>query len=164
MIFRQGKKEDIKTVVGLGRDFCPKEYISHSEIIEAFASEPLKWNPQWWLRFESFLYSHFEENPEWLHVIEHKETKEVVGYAILQIDQEFDYAQKYGTVHDILVHPDFAGKGLGSDFFKYIENYLLSEGCEFLLFESGSENHNAHHFFEKHQYKVISKVFYKPLK
>lgn len=163
MLFRQAKREDIHPIVSLGKDFCPKEYISHSEIIEAFASEPLKWNPEWWLRFESFLHTHFDENPEWIHVIENPETKTVIGYAVLQIDQEFDYAQKYGTVHDILVHPDFSGKGLGSTFFKYIENFLLSNECEFLLFESGSENLNAHHFFEKHKYEVISKVFYKKL-
>lgn len=161
--FRQAQKEDITTIVLLAKNFCPKEYISHSEIIEAFAAEPLKWNPEWWLRFESFLHTHFEMNPEWLQVIENCDIQEVIGYAVLQIDQEFDYAQKYGTVHDILVHPEFAGKGLGSNFFKYIEEFLILRDCEFLLFESGSENHKAHHFFEKHQYQVVSKVFYKKL-
>lgn len=163
MVFRQAQKEDIASIVSLGKNFCPKEYISHSEIIEDFASEPLKWNPEWWLKFESFLFTHFKENPEWLHVIEEIENKSVIGYAVIQVDQEFDYAQKYGTVHDILIHPDYAGKGLGSRFFKYIEDFLRNQQCEFLLFESGSENHNAHHFFEKHNYQVISKVFYKKM-
>lgn len=161
--FRIAEKDDIEAIVNLGKLYCPKEYISHSEIIEDFAAGPLVWNKNWWLRFESFLYTHFDEFPNYIHVVFNKDINKIIGYAILDCDQEYDYSKKYGTVHDVLINPTYAGKGIGKQFFLYIENLFKEWQCKFILFESGASNHNAHHFFEKIDYQVISKVFYKEI-
>jgi GNAT superfamily N-acetyltransferase len=162
MVFRQAEKKDLNSIVELARLYCPVEYISHSEIIEDFASGPSQWTENWWLKLGSFLDAHFEAHPEYVHVVE-TELKEIIGYAILDMDQEYDYSKKYGTVHDVLISPHQAGKGLGSAFFDYIQNFFSKNECKFILFESGAENHKAHHFFDKLNYKVISKVFYKEI-
>ncbi len=162
MVFRQAIKNDLNAIVELARLYCPVEYISHSEIIEDFATGPLQWTENWWVKLGTFLDEHFETHPEYIHVVEN-DSKEVVGYAVLDIDQEYDYSKKYGTVHDILIHPHQAGKGIGTAFFAYIEKFFGDRECKFILFESGVENHKAHHFFDKINYKVISKVFYKEI-
>lgn len=158
---RKSRIEDIEYIVELGRKYCPPEYISHSEIMEGFAIEPMKWSENWWEKFEYFLKEHFEYNEEYIIVIEEDAT--ILGYMIIDIEKDYEFSEKYGMIHDMLVDPSYQRKGLGHQLIEFGKDYFKKMGCKYIFFESGLNNHKAHDFFEKNEFEVISKVFYQKL-
>jgi GNAT superfamily N-acetyltransferase len=71
---------------------------------------------------------------------------------------------EYATIEDLAVAPGLRSQGLGAAMIDAIEAEARRRGAAWLFLESGLDNHRAHAFFIRHDYRPLSKVFGKQLK
>ena len=81
-----------------------------------------------------------------------EESGETVGYAMLAKSFSTEFGRPCIWIEDIYIKEEFRGLGLGSSFFRFIEERY--EGCIFRL-EAEEENERAIHVYKKCGYEVM---------
>lgn len=72
---------------------------------------------------------------------------------------EYDVADNQVMVlHTLVVSPHMNGKGYGSKFVNFYEEYALTCGCHYLRMDTNEKNVNARKLYKKLGYKEISIV------
>ncbi|MBQ2286957.1 MAG: GNAT family N-acetyltransferase [Acutalibacteraceae bacterium] len=64
-----------------------------------------------------------------------------------------DDENKVMVLHTLAVSPDCAGRGIGSKFVKFYEDYAFSNGCNFLRMDTNEKNTNARRLYKKLGYR-----------
>ena len=83
--------------------------------------------------------------------------EQVPEYA--RADWEHDAGEDQVMVlHTLVVSPKEAGKGYGTKFVTYYENYALEHGCPYLRMDNNFYNKGARKLYKKLGYKEISVV------
>lgn len=62
------------------------------------------------------------------------------------------------VLHTLVVSPRENGKGYGSNFIEFYENYALENGCHYLRMDTNERNVNARRLYKKLGYKEVSIV------
>lgn len=75
----------------------------------------------------------------------------------------FDDRANYVVIEDIAVSPDARSGGIGRRMMAFVEDQARAWGADWAFMESGISNARAHAFFERQDYRLVSKVFAKPL-
>ena len=88
-----------------------------------------------------------------------EENDEVIGFIIVEIDD--DGNDSFGVIDDLYVHPENRAKGLGNMLFEKGISWLKSKSITEFYLESGKNNHEAHAFFEKRGFTMVSHIYYK---
>ena len=93
---------------------------------------------------------------------------EIVGSAIINQRQEEMYADapwefeapgdKVMVLHTLVISPKHFGKGYGSLFVKFYEDYALRHGCPYLRMDTNAINLRAQAIYTKLGYKAIGVV------
>ena len=69
---------------------------------------------------------------------------------------EYDYLDykcpNLGEVTELVVSKNARGKGVGQELMKHIENYLKSQGCEYIVIDVFAYNKSAINFYDKQGY------------
>jgi N-acetylglutamate synthase-like GNAT family acetyltransferase len=148
----------------LGRFFVENvdpSYISHGELQQGRALSPDAWSPD----IERLVSQEYERvikgtgKDAQEYIILAKEGNLLVGYAFVEAHVE----DGFGVIPDMITRRDKRGSGIGGKLLDWVDNDLKARGIKRVFLESGLANEKAHEFFEKHQYRVVSKVFMKEI-
>lgn len=153
---------DVQTLVNMFQDNAGNSYISHGEIMEGRAINPVEW--------ASDLASHLEH--EFTETLKnepfqkanmvcawHNET--LIGFALVEYDSAPD--DNYAILSDIVVSLEFRNQNVAAKMTDWLKTQLYSQNIKKMFAESNINNETAHHFLEKTGFKTISKVFYMEL-
>lgn len=142
-------------------------YISHSELQGPRAIAPGKWHPDIARIIREDLAARIgaaEDAPvggqtQLAAILENDDR--MVGVFFVTFSR--DGAVPYAVLEDMVVEVDARGKGYGSFFMEWINQECLKRGIKRQFLESGIENHDAHHLFEKQGFKQVSVVMMKEI-
>lgn len=81
----------------------------------------------------------------------------VRGFVVVEIASDGDLP--FGVICDLIVRRDMRGAGLGGILLDVGRRWLCDRGVASVYLESGVGNHNAHAFFERHGFRMVSHVF-----
>jgi ribosomal protein S18 acetylase RimI-like enzyme len=98
--------------------------------------------------YASFLGSQLEE-PD-AAVLVAVENADVIGYAYCQVDESYDYMAlrgPAGILHDIIVDPDYRGRGVGRLLLEAVLTYLQSRGAPRVVLSTAEQNEAAKRLF-----------------
>ncbi|GAA3402125.1 GNAT family N-acetyltransferase [Paenibacillus hodogayensis] len=87
-----------------------------------------------------------------------EETNKVVGYLWVTFNDIVDYGLSVAEINDLLITPEFQGRGLGLQMLKYIEKKAIEKGANLLRSQTGIENTSSQKLHEKfgfHTYRVL---------
>jgi GNAT superfamily N-acetyltransferase len=87
----------------------------------------------------------------------------LVGISGLWIIQKY-YIEKYIEPDNVVIHPDYRGKGIGEILSKWIDEYAVEIGCVAANLNVYATNSNAIRFWLNQGYKIISFHLQKKLK
>ena len=73
------------------------------------------------------------------------------------------YVGKHIELDNVIIHPDYQGKGIGEVMMNWIFNYAKSIGCEASELNCYVNNEGGMKFWMKHGYKLIGLHFQKKL-
>lgn len=86
-------------------------------------------------------------------------TGALLGFCVMETDS--DGGAPFGVLCDILVNAEARGQGVGSRLFSAAEDWFKSRNLKDVYLESGKNNHNAHNFFIRRGFMIVSEVYYK---
>jgi GNAT superfamily N-acetyltransferase len=132
-------------------------YISHGEIQWGLSSDGRHWARDLAARLSEDL-AELDESRSLLAACEEKR---IVGAAVIAWSAGARIS--YGAIEDLAVAAAFRSQGLGAAMVAAIETEARRRGAAWLFLESGLDNHRAHAFFGRQDYKPLSKVFGKDL-
>ena len=131
------------------------------------------------VELEEYIISIDEDELDTLHpeyrekmaVLDLEEVKEQNGKCYLAIEDgkvlglvmgivppydEYDYLDykcpRLGEVTELVVSKNARGKGVGQELMKHIENYMKSQGCEYIKIDVFAYNKGAISFYDKQGY------------
>ena len=81
--------------------------------------------------------------------------KKLIGISGLWIIQKY-YTGKYIEPDNVVIHPDYRGKGIGEMMSKWIDEYAIKIGCVASNLNVYSTNSNAIRFWLNQGYRIIS--------
>ena len=134
-------------------------YISHSEIMYGRALDSENWNPDLRAVFTEQLMSDYDyDNTSKLNIlIAENEKGEIVGMLVFNvISSPF---KKYAILEDMLLDQSIRGQSLGSKLLNEVIQESKTWNINFIVLESGVNNHGAHHFFNKYGFKKVSETY-----
>lgn len=135
-------------------------YISHSELQEGRAIDKTHWHPQLADKIaEDITRSIDPKHPSFLLAVGIENNQLLAAAFITLSTTNIPYA----TLEDMVVSPLTRGKGIGQQFFTWIEQECRTKGIQRLFLESGIQNQGAHHFFEKAGFAPVSVTMMKEL-
>jgi GNAT superfamily N-acetyltransferase len=73
------------------------------------------------------------------------------------------YAGKHIEPDNVIVHPDYRGKGVGERLMDWIHEYAISIGCLTSELNARVSNEAGRRFWERLGYKIVGYHFIKPL-
>lgn len=71
------------------------------------------------------------------------------------------YVGKHLEPDNVIIHPQYRGKGLGKHLFEFINQYAISEGYEALELNCYVNNSEAHKFWMNEGYRILGFHFQK---
>ena len=78
----------------------------------------------------------------------------IVGtFGLLMMDKLSHLGAKSGIVDDLMVHPDWQGKGIGKKMMQFAMDRCRESGCYKLMLSSNIKRELAHNFYEKLGFK-----------
>lgn len=132
-------------------------YISHSELQSGRALTETGWNPDIQLMFREEMAERLILPPGSNTRIVSAELDQVlVGLAYVTFAK--DVPRPYIIVEDIVVDQERRGSGLGQIILDWIFDAARKEGIVRAFLESGKDNEDAHHFFERNGFHQVSIV------
>ncbi|MCW3162354.1 GNAT family N-acetyltransferase [Chryseobacterium oryctis] len=134
-------------------------YISHGEIISGRAIDSHHWNPNLETILTEQLNTDFnsDDNFQLQILIVENENGKIVGMMIFSIIKS--PFKKYAILEDMLLDQSVRGQSLGSKLLKEAINESKNWDINFILLESGVNNHGAHNFFSKYGFKKVSESY-----
>ena len=87
----------------------------------------------------------------------YEEKNELKGFTVVEITEDGD--KPFGIICDLLVEPGQRKKGIGKNLLSRSIEWLETQGISDFYLESGIQNHNAHAFFERLGFRMVSHVF-----
>jgi GNAT superfamily N-acetyltransferase len=145
-------------------DNIDTSYISHSEIQYGRAADKNHWSP----RLKKLVKSEFaglaaeqESTKESRHLIFAISQNLVVGVAIIAYN--FSIEIPFAVLEDMVIDRGTRGQGIGSVMLAWLENEARKKRMHSIFLESGINNIDAHTFFKKNSFSVVSQVMMKPL-
>lgn len=97
----------------------------------------------YWANAEEMTLKDFDRDTVEEHILLAEEDSQILGFASLYLPDRF--------IHNLFVHPDFAGKGVGTQLLK---NAIEKMGMPVTL-KCVSENQRALDFYEKNGWKKV---------
>lgn len=132
-------------------------YISHSEIQFGRAAAPDKWSSNLGKMLES-------EIAERLNMAPGAPTRVAAAYdgnhlvGIAYVTFNLSVPVPFIVLEDIVVERSNRDRGIGQAMIDWIFEGAKNEGARRVFLESGKENHDAHHFFERNGFHQVSIV------
>lgn len=80
-----------------------------------------------------------------------------LGFTVVDIEE--DGAAPFGMICDLLVFPENRTAGVGSALLKQGMAWLRDRGIKDVYLESGKDNHDAHHYFERRGFEHVSNIY-----
>ena len=74
-------------------------------------------------------------------------------FSLLVMDKLSHMGAKSGIVDDVVVHPDWQGKGIGKKMMQFAMDRCKKSGCYKLMLSSNIKRELAHQFYEKLGFK-----------
>ena len=112
-------------------------------------------------------FAHFAEtaqDPETIaEVWIEEETERAAGYVWVVFYEIKDYGLKAAEIRDLLVTPEFQGRGIGRKMLQYIEEKAVATGANLLRSETGIENVPSRRLHEKAGFQTVRVLFEKKL-
>jgi len=87
---------------------------------------------------------------------------QVLGLAIVELFR--NAPNPHAWIHDLVVDKEVRSHGVGSGMLEWIENEIRSQEIFWVFIETGIENEQAYHFFERGGYLTCSRVMKKIIK
>ncbi|MGO4714854.1 GNAT family N-acetyltransferase [Bradyrhizobium sp. 2TAF24] len=152
--------DDASSVDDLARFFADNitsSYISHSELQFGRADAVGRWSP----RLAQILRSEIGERvgvaamPDRKVAAAYVEGK-LAGIAFVAFTE--DVPHPFVVVEDIAIARHLRGHGIGQGFLDWIFARAKGRGIRRAYLESGKDNHDAHHFFERNRFEQVSIV------
>ena len=81
-----------------------------------------------------------------------EEDGNILGYAMTAKSFSTEFGKPCIWIEDLYIKPEYRGKGIGSSFFKYIEEKYPNT---LMRLEAEEENENAIHVYRKNGYEVL---------
>ena len=81
-----------------------------------------------------------------------EENGSVLGYAMAAKSFSTEFGKPCIWIEDLYIKPEYRGKGIGSSFFKYIEEKYPNT---LMRLEAEEENENAIHVYKNNGYEVL---------
>ncbi|MFI3268703.1 MAG: GNAT family N-acetyltransferase [Rikenellaceae bacterium] len=131
-------------------------YISHGEMQMGIATDDGTLATDFIEKWSKYIENHINDT-HFSNVLIYEEDEIVLGF--LLGTKEEDGSDYYGIINDVCVNSEVRKSGIGAKLMTAIFDWFKSEGIKAVYLESGLENHDAHHFFEKKGFKAVSKVF-----
>lgn len=137
-------------------------YISHSELQGFRAVSPTQWSDDIAQQLETDVVSRIS-NP--LDAPADDQTTlavtllvDAVETGVFLVTFARNSARPFAVLEDMVVLPAARSHGYGSLFLKWISKECAARGISRMFLESGIENDNAHHFFEREGFRQVSVV------
>ncbi len=96
-------------------------------------------SPDWARRKESAVCGHWEQHPEWFHVVESVESREVVAFVTFSIDE----ALSMGRITNNGVAPEAQGSGIGSAMYAFVLDRFREAGLKYAMVGTGLDEGHA---------------------
>lgn len=132
-------------------------YISHGEIQNGLSPDGRNWTPD----LAALLAEDLAGLDEDRSLFVARDGQEIAGAAIVRWCS--GGRLRFAVIEDLAVAAPLRSQGLGGTMIEAIETEAHRRGSAWLFLESGLDNHRAHAFFGRLDYKPISKVFAKEL-
>lgn len=131
-------------------------YISHGEIQTGLSEDGARWAEN---LDDLYLEDFFELGADRDLLVASDADGVIVGMLVLAWEETS--RRRFAVLEDMAVEPALRSAGIGEKLLSRTEARVRERGIEWLFLESGLENHGAHRFFERHEFKPISHVFAK---
>lgn len=132
-----------------------KSYISHGEIQMGIALDETTLAPDFIDKWGVYIENHITD--PFSKVLVYEADGSLLGFILGTKEEDGD--KYFGVINDVCVDLSARNLGLGAKLMDAIFEWFDSENLESIFLESGVGNHDAHSFFEKRGFKVVSKVF-----
>ena len=157
-----GEISKVPFAVRLFLNNVTNSYISHGEIQCGRALNSRKWSAQLTkvlrLEFVDCIKNYKSKQlSKWLALAWFKRC--MCGLAVVSFQKES--RPFFATIEDLVVIRENRHNGFGGAILSWIEEEVRRHDIDLIFLESGLRNQGAHHFFEKNQYRPLSKVMVK---
>ena len=134
-----------------------QSYISHSELQFGRAETPDKWAEDLTAKFRAEISERVPmASGASLRIASAYDDNRLIGLAYVTFTK--NVPAPFLILEDIVVDRNQRGSGYGQQMVDWIFNEALKEGIKRAFLESGKENHDAHHFFERNGFHQVSIV------
>jgi ribosomal protein S18 acetylase RimI-like enzyme len=134
-----------------------QSYISHSELQFGRAETPEKWIDNLVMKFKTEISERVPCAPGApLRVASAYSGDELVGIAYVTFNASVPIP--FLVLEDIVVDQQKRGSGIGQTILDWIFAQAENEGIKRAFLESGKDNHDARHFFERNGFRQVSIV------
>jgi GNAT superfamily N-acetyltransferase len=134
-----------------------QSYISHSELQFGRAQAPDKWFPNLKAVFKAEIEQRVPCPPgAQIRIFSAYSDDALVGLSYVTF--AFDVPIPFFILEDIVVDRSKRGAGVGQAMLDWIFARAREEGIKRGFLESGKDNHDAHHFFERNGFEQVSIV------
>jgi GNAT superfamily N-acetyltransferase len=132
-------------------------YISHSELQFGRAPAPGQWTADLEAVFKAEIEARLPCAPgAALRIASAYAADDLVGMAYVTFNA--DVPIPFIVLEDIVVDESKRGDGIGQQLMDWILARAKEEGIKRAFLESGKDNHDAHHFFERNGFHQVSIV------
>jgi GNAT superfamily N-acetyltransferase len=150
-------REEIDRLADFFSRNVTQSYISHSELQFGRALTPDKWGDHLVAKFKSEIEERVPCGPgSALRVASVYAGDELIGIAYVTFNSSVPIP--FIVLEDIVVERRKRGSGIGQQMLDWVFAQARQEGIKRVFLESGKDNHDAHHFFERNGFHQVSVV------
>jgi ribosomal protein S18 acetylase RimI-like enzyme len=152
-----GQSGSAKELASFFAEQVTTSYVSHSELQLGRAKTQSEWAPNLKAILEEEISSRLKDPSDLgRRVVVARENGVLVGLAYVTFNLEAP--TPFAVLEDIVVSNERRGSGLGQAMLDWIFKAAKEAGAKRIFLESGKNNHDAHHFFERNGFHQISIV------
>ena len=147
----------LEALAAFFKDNITLSYISHSEIMSGRALDAKTWNPKIEAMFRDEIAERLDlpvDAP--IRIATAHQDGKLISLAYVTFEKSVPHP--YIIIEDVVVDRAIRGGGIGQAMMDWIFAQARSEGIERAFLESGQDNHDAHHFFERNGFHQTSIV------
>jgi GNAT superfamily N-acetyltransferase len=135
-----------------------QSYISHSEVQYGRAAAPDKWIADLHGKFAAEIAERIPYRPDAAQCVARAidEKGQLIGIAYVTFNELVPIP--FFVLEDIVVERGNRGTGIGQQMIDWIFSEARRRGIKRAFLESGKDNHDAHHFFERNGFYQVSIV------